>query len=112
MFRLFLISLLVFANVVFASDKDKPKKPADDASYVEAMVTVGNNGCGFLLQLSDGKLIKPSNLPKKFQHFDEKVLVKYEDIKVITDSPCSVEKEVNIVEIKSYKGKKKAQGKF
>src|ERR1700740_2139872 len=103
MFRLLLISLLVFSNIAFASDKDKPKKPVDDGSYVEAMITVGNNGCGFLLQLTNGHLIKPANLPKKFQHFDEKVLVKYEELQSITDSPCSAEKEVNIVEIKAYK---------
>lgn len=112
MSRLLLLSLLVFSNVAFASDKDKPKKSANDGAYVEAMITIGNNGCGFLLKLSDGHLIKPANLPKKFQHFDEKVLVKYEDLKLITDSPCNAEKEVTILEIKTYKSNHKTQGKF
>ena len=112
MYRIFLISLLVFSNVVFASDKDKHKKTIDDGSYVEAMITVGNNGCGYLLQLSNGHLIKPANLPKKFQHYDTKVLVKFEDLKAITDSPCSAEKEVNILEIKNFKASRKSQGKF
>lgn len=112
MYRTFLVLLLVFSNVVFASDKDKHKKSNDDGSYVEAMITLGNNGCGYLLQLSNGHLIKPTNLPKKFQHYDTKVLVKFEDLKVISDSPCSAEKEVNILEIKTFKVSHKTQGKF
>jgi len=73
---------------------------------------LGNNGCGFLLQLNNGHLIKPAKLPKKFQHYDTKVLVKYEDLKMITDSPCNAEKEVNILEIKNYRASHKTQGKF
>ncbi|MCD6068251.1 MAG: hypothetical protein K0S33_3077 [Bacteroidetes bacterium] len=112
--RLFLFSFFFASLAVLALDRDKGKTHKTDpgGSYVEAMVTIGNNNCGYLLRLSDGQLIRPTNLPKKFQHYDTKVLVMYDGAKEITDSPCDVQKEVNLTDIRTYKAKSKAQGKF
>jgi hypothetical protein len=111
--RYFILLSFFFASLsVLSLDKGKNHKPNPEGSYVEAMVIIGNNNCGYLLRLSNGQLIKPANLPKKFQHYDTKVLVMYDSVKDITDSPCDAQKEVTITEIKNYKAKGKTQGKF
>jgi hypothetical protein len=109
---LILLSFFFASLSAFSLDRGKGHKNNPEGSFVEATVAIGNNNCGYLLRLSNGQLIRPANLPKKFQHYDTKVLVMYEGVKEITDSPCDVQKEVTIVEIKSYKAKGKAQGKF
>lgn len=113
MYRLILIiSILISIPVVCLAGDDKHPKNDNEGSYIEATVVIGSNNCGYLLQLSNGQLIKPANLPKKFQHYYTKVMVLYDETKELTDSPCDATKEVNITEIKSCKAKHKAQGKF
>jgi hypothetical protein len=52
-----------------------------DDGYTQALVIYGGdltvNGCGWLLRLTDGTLIKPVQLESAFQHDSLGVLVKY-----------------------------------
>ena len=51
-----------------------------DKGYVSATVIatgdITQEGCGYLLKMTDGKLEKPYQLPSAFQHNDLKVKVK------------------------------------
>ena len=67
--------LAAFSLLTFSSCKKY------DEGFTRAMVIYGNdltvNGCGWLLRLSDGTLIKPVYLASAFQHDSLGVLVKY-----------------------------------
>lgn len=66
---------LSFCLMLLLSACDKYK------DYTSATVIDTGNitsaGCGYLLQIGDGTLIKPVYLPSAFQHANIKVLVKY-----------------------------------
>ena len=101
-----------FLSVFSINKGKKSKENPEETAYVEAVVTIGNNQCGYLLRLTNGQLIKPSNLPKKFQHYNEKVEVMLNDLKNVYNSPCGVQKEVHIVKIRNYKPAHNLQARY
>lgn len=70
--------LLILAAIIMLAVTSCKKK---DDGYTQALVVYGGdltvNGCGWLLRLTDGALVKPSNLASAFQHDSLGVLVKF-----------------------------------
>ncbi|HEY1037849.1 MAG TPA: hypothetical protein VGF30_00510 [Bacteroidia bacterium] len=102
---IFPATLLAFLLTFLHTSNANTVKPVIDEpepAYVEAHVTTGNYGCGFLLKLNDGQLLLPANLPKKYQVFNEKVQVMFDEVKNVHNSPCNVQKEVHIAKIRAY----------
>jgi hypothetical protein len=99
---IFFLSLLLTFYTLFPADKGKPIGPKNETASIEAVVTIGVSGCGYLLRLSNGELIKPVNLPKKFHTPGEKVVLVVDELKTVYNSPCQVQKEVHISEIRLY----------
>ena len=76
-----------------------------DEGYTRALVIYGGdlsvNGCGYLLRLTDGTLIKPVALASAFQYDSLGVLVKYystgEQSNCVPQTPYD---KVNVTDIK------------
>lgn len=117
MYRLLVMLALLVSFSLQAGDGHKHTKLNTSkkavGSYVEAMIVVGNNGCGVLLRLNDGQLIKPTNMPRKFLGYDDKVLIQFSEWKNVENSPCDIRKEVLLTDIKKFKDTSpNAKGKF
>ncbi|MCD6068252.1 MAG: hypothetical protein K0S33_3078 [Bacteroidetes bacterium] len=120
MYRSFLFSFLIVSLSAFPIAKGKEPiaklrgnpAPGPQTAAVEAIVTTGNYGCGFLLRLNDGQLIHPVNLPKKFCTPGEKVVLVLDEVTDVRNSPCDVRKEVHIASIKPYRLKPGSHGKY
>lgn len=97
--NLLIFSFLFTLLPLFGSDKANLPSRHHETAAIEAIVTPGNYGCGFLLRLNDGQLIRPQNLPKKFQKNGEKVVLVIDEMKSVYNSPCLVQKEVHIADI-------------
>lgn len=99
--------LLFSSQLILADDRGtkdrKDKKSSGNATYMEANVVEGAPGCGYLLQLLNGRYIRPDHLPKKYRSNYLKVLVKYENAGQLNDTICHADKLVSITEIKRYK---------
>jgi hypothetical protein len=100
--RIFLLSLLFSSYTLLPIDKGKHAEPKNKTASIEATVTIGFSGCGYLLRLSNGELIKPVNLPRKFQKPGEKVVLVLDEMKTVYNSPCQVQKEVHISAVHLY----------
>jgi hypothetical protein len=100
--QVFFIVLLFTSYALFSLDKGKHFRHTGETASIEAVVTIGVSGCGYLLRLSNGELIRPSNLPKKYQKPGEKVVLVIDELKAVYNSPCRVQKEVHISQIRLY----------
>lgn len=100
------VALLFAVNAASAGTKDKKhKKEKEEVSFVEANVIEVYGDCGYVLQLSNGIILKPTTaLPRKFRDNHLKVLVRYEDVEELkTGNSCNATKTVSVTEIKKYK---------
>jgi len=71
--RKIILSLATLGVLSLSCNKDKDFTKATILDTGD----VTNNGCGYLIRLSDGRDEKPLHLPSAYQHDGMKVLVKY-----------------------------------
>lgn len=76
-------------------------KKYDD--YKKAIVIntgdITSSGCGYMLALEDGALMKPVNMPSGFTHDSLAVLVKFHSNGAVVCSLFGANKEIETVEI-------------
>lgn len=89
--------LLVLGTIGFAACKNKNLHEA----VIVATGDITYEGCGYLLKLEDGQLLKPSYLPGAFQHPNIVVYVDYSHTGIVDTCDYSLKlfDLVNINEI-------------
>jgi hypothetical protein len=110
-----LIVLFLSINSLSATNKHKKhKKEKEEISFIEANVISGSGDCGYLLQLSNGIILKPStSIPKKFQDNHLKVLVRYNEVSgVKVQDACGSTKVITVTDIKKYKPTGQTRAKY
>ena len=100
--RKYLLSAFMLLSVVAVSsckkDKDMKKATVPDSG------DIAKGGCGFLLLLEDGKLVRPSYLPSAYQHDGYRVKVKYAaDGEGEVCETYPTKKFIEVIEIKDIK---------
>lgn len=95
-------TLLIIAAFVTAIAFTACRK---DVQLVHATIVdsgdITNEGCGYLLQLNDSSLVKPTYLPSSYQHHGYKVIVKYKHTGIVDtcDFANKLFDRANIIEI-------------
>lgn len=94
--------LLILAALFTLTATSCKKK---DEGYTQALVVYGGDltvdGCGWLLRLTDGALVKPSNLASAYQHDSLGVLVKFYNAG--TQTNCVPQNPYDIVVVEEIK---------